>query len=107
MESSLFHPWLVYMGSCLSRSTVVRFDIWDDAWHTVRLSTPQSIDRGYLSAPEGIEFPTANNLTSFGLYYAPTNKDYTGPAGEKPPLVVIIKSIPSKVGPNRRSKGSS
>ena len=43
---------------------------------------------GYLSAPQAIEFPTENGLTAHGVYYPAHNRDYVGPRGERPPLLV-------------------
>jgi dipeptidyl aminopeptidase/acylaminoacyl peptidase len=63
-------------------------DIASGKWETLRLSSTVKIDPGYISMPEQIEFPTENGLTAYGIYYPPHNKDYTGPRGEKPPLLV-------------------
>ena len=54
----------------------------------LKRSTDLKIDSGYLSIPQTIEFPTENGKTAYGLFYPPTNKDYTAPLGEKPPLLV-------------------
>ncbi|MEA5536227.1 S9 family peptidase [Crocosphaera sp. XPORK-15E] len=51
-------------------------------------SSNLDIDLGYFSLPEFITFPTENGLTAYAWYYPPTNKDYTGPDGELPPLLV-------------------
>jgi len=47
-----------------------------------------SIDAGYYSQAEAIEFPTENGLTAHGFYYAPANRDFAAPPEEKPPLLV-------------------
>ncbi|MFW6264134.1 MAG: S9 family peptidase [Cyanobacteriota bacterium] len=54
----------------------------------LKRSTSLEIDSGYLSTPEQIEFPTENGQTAYAWFYPPQNKDYTAPAGEKPPLIV-------------------
>ena len=46
------------------------------------------IDRGYLSEATPIEFPTENGLTAHGFYYPPQNRDFVGPADERPLLLV-------------------
>jgi dipeptidyl aminopeptidase/acylaminoacyl peptidase len=61
----------------------------------IKASSTLEIDRGYLSTPQPIEFPTEGGLTAHGLYYPPTNKDYTAPAGELPPLVVLSHGGPT------------
>jgi dipeptidyl aminopeptidase/acylaminoacyl peptidase len=43
---------------------------------------------GYLSVARPIEFPTENELTAFGLFHPPVNRDFVAPAGELPPLIV-------------------
>jgi dipeptidyl aminopeptidase/acylaminoacyl peptidase len=51
---------------------------------------------GWLSAPEGIAFPTASGLEAHGLYYPPTNPTVAGsPEGELPPLLVLIHGGPT------------
>ena len=47
-----------------------------------------TLDSGYLSPPEAIEFPTEDGLTAHAFYYRPRNQDFAAPAGEKPPLLV-------------------
>ena len=54
----------------------------------VKVSSETSLDSDYLSLPEAIEFPTANNKTAHALYYAPINRNFAAPKGEKPPLLV-------------------
>ncbi|MGH9067566.1 MAG: S9 family peptidase [Acidimicrobiales bacterium] len=46
------------------------------------------LDPGDLSEPEAIEFPTTGGRTAHALYYPPASARLTGPAGERPPLVV-------------------
>lgn len=53
------------------------------------------MDAGYLSEPEVIEFPTEDGLTAYGFYYAPQNKDFIAPEGERPPLLVKIHGGPT------------
>lgn len=58
-------------------------------------ATETTVDPGYLSIPQAIEFPTTGGLTAYGFYYPPQNKDYTGIPGEKPPLIVISHGGPT------------
>jgi dienelactone hydrolase len=53
-----------------------------------RQSFEVSVDGGYISVPEAIEYPTENGLRAHGFYYPPTNKDVVAPDGERPPLLV-------------------
>jgi dipeptidyl aminopeptidase/acylaminoacyl peptidase len=57
------------------------------------LSVP--LDPGYLPEPEPIAFPTSGGATARALYFPPTNADFRGPDGERPPLVVISHGGPT------------
>ena len=61
----------------------------------IRRSTPIEPDAAYTSVPQAIEFPTTGGKTSHAFYYPPTNRDFTGPAGEAPPLLVLIHGGPT------------
>ena len=68
-------------------TAIVQLDLDGGRLEVLRRSSDISIDPGYLSAPQEIEFPTENGLTAFGLFYPPKNRDYTTP-DTKPPLLV-------------------
>jgi len=61
----------------------------------VRTSAEFSIDPGYVSRGECIGFPTADGSMAFAFRYGPTNRDFRGPAGERPPLIVKIHGGPT------------
>lgn len=67
----------------------------ENRWETLQTASRVMIDPGYISRPEPVEFPTANGLTAHGLYYPPTNKDFEGAEGEKPPLIVLSHGGPT------------
>ncbi|MEG3931724.1 MULTISPECIES: S9 family peptidase [unclassified Microcoleus] len=75
-------------GSPTESSAIVQLNLATSQLEILRKSSNLSINSGYLSVPEPIEFPTENNLTAFGFFYPPKNQDFAAPAGEKPPLVV-------------------
>ncbi|HEV8653407.1 MAG TPA: prolyl oligopeptidase family serine peptidase [Actinomycetes bacterium] len=54
----------------------------------VLAGTDIAVDRGYVSVPRAIWFPTVGGQTAHALYYPPTSKDVTGPDGQQPPLLV-------------------
>ncbi len=108
-------------GSAARAAAVVLLDPADLSPSVVRRSRDSELDAGYLSAPEAIEFPTSYGpgsvvgpllgelaaaprsagaaagagLTAHALYYPPANKDFAGPAGERPPLVVMSHGGPT------------
>ena len=45
--------------------------------------------------PKPIDFPTAGGATAHALLYRPRNPDVTGPAGDRPPLLVVIHGGPT------------
>src|SRR5690606_25478984 len=47
------------------------------------------------STPEPIEYPTDGGLTAHALFYRPANRDFTGPEGERPPLLVLSHGGPT------------
>lgn len=74
---------------------LVRLD-WQGASSTVlRRSRPDRLDAGYISVPEAVEYPTGGDDSAHALFYAPANRDFTGPDGERPPIVVIIHGGPT------------
>lgn len=75
-------------GSSSEPAAIVRLDLTTRQLTVLRRATTLSLDVGYLSTPQAIEFPTENGLTAHALFYAPRNKDYTAPAEEQPPLLV-------------------
>ncbi len=48
-----------------------------------------------VSAPRAIEFPTDGGLTAHAFFYPPANEDFVGPAGERPPLIVMSHGGPT------------
>jgi dipeptidyl aminopeptidase/acylaminoacyl peptidase len=61
----------------------------------VRRSSSVETDKGYLSIPRQVEFPTENGLASHAFFYPPTNRDYKAPREERPPLIVISHGGPT------------
>ena len=74
--------------------SVVALDIGSGSWRIVRESLQQPVDPDYFSVPESITFESDGHLVQ-AFYYPPHNPDIRGPAGEKPPLMVICHSGPT------------
>lgn len=53
------------------------------------------LDPGWFSVPEPISFPTSGERIAHALFYPPTNPQVGGPAGELPPLLVLIHGGPT------------
>ncbi len=75
-------------GSPTEQTSVIQFDLSSGRREVLRRTSSVSVDPGYLSEPEPIEFPTEGGLTAHALFYRPANRDYEGPPDERPPLLV-------------------
>ncbi len=61
----------------------------------LRRSRDDAVDAGYLSMAEPIDFPVEGGNVAHALYYAPTNRDFSAPDGELPPLIVNVHGGPT------------
>jgi dipeptidyl aminopeptidase/acylaminoacyl peptidase len=82
-------------GSPTRAAAVVVIDPAGGDVQVLRSSEDRELDPGYLSVPEPIEFPTEGGRTAHALYYPPANRDFRGPDGERPPLVVASHGGPT------------
>jgi dipeptidyl aminopeptidase/acylaminoacyl peptidase len=79
----------VFLGASATDSTaLVEMNLENKQIGVLRESSELQIEKGYLSIPQTIAFPTENNLTAYGFFYPPQNQDYQAPTTEKPPLIV-------------------
>lgn len=69
--------------------SLVEYDRREKRFRVLQAPTHLDVGSEYFSLPEPIEFPTDNRLTAHAFYYAPVNPNFQGPAGEKPPLIVL------------------
>ncbi|HLI88038.1 MAG TPA: prolyl oligopeptidase family serine peptidase [Ktedonobacteraceae bacterium] len=76
-------------------ASIVQLDLGTGKIETLRRSSATTIDSAYISKPQVIEFPTEHGLTAYGFFYAPCNPDFQAPAGELPPLLVMIHGGPT------------
>ena len=82
-------------GSPTEATAIVSLDLASRQFTTLRQANKLTLDPGYLSAPQAIEFPTTNGLTTHAFYYPPVNKDYAAPVDERPPLLVMSHGGPT------------
>ncbi len=73
---------------------IVKLDLPTGQMEALRLASHINIEPGYLSSPELIEFATVQGM-AHGVFYEPRNRDYGPPAGERPPLLVVIHGGPT------------
>ena len=88
--------FVVFIGATETASeAVVRLDLNTRAWRTLRSSSRVAIAPGFASIAQAISFPTEGGLQAHAFFYPPTNPDFTGPEGERPPLIVISHGGPT------------
>jgi dipeptidyl aminopeptidase/acylaminoacyl peptidase len=87
---------LFFAGAAPAKAAeVAAYDVGADKLRVLKRSLEIRIDDGYFSIPEPIEFPTSGDRTAFAFFYAPRNKDFAAPPGERPPLIVISHGGPT------------
>jgi dipeptidyl aminopeptidase/acylaminoacyl peptidase len=85
-----------YLGGTPTESpAVVRVSLESGAIEVLRRSSSAAIAREYLSVPVSVEFPTEGGKSAYAFFYAAANRDFAGPADEKPPLIVISHGGPT------------
>jgi dipeptidyl aminopeptidase/acylaminoacyl peptidase len=75
-------------GSVAQPGVLALLNLTTGSIEEIRRSSDITIDPGYLSIPQVLEFPTEQGLTAYGFYYPPQNQDFTAPPNERPPLLV-------------------
>lgn len=91
-------------GPAIAKS-LVRLDLDTGGYDILRHSLGMTIDEGFLSMPEAIEFPTDAGLTAHAFFYPPANRDWQAPADEKPPLIVMSHGGPTSAASTTLSPG--
>ncbi|KAF6024956.1 hypothetical protein EB796_016729 [Bugula neritina] len=84
-----------FAHSAIQVSTLISVNILDGKVEILRKSQQVDIDEGYLSKFTEICYNTTDGGKSYANYYKPTNKDYEGPDGELPPLLVKAHGGPT------------
>jgi len=75
-------------GSATEALSIVHLDLQSGAMDVLRRSSNISVEAGYVSLPEAVEFPTEGGQTAYALFYRPANRDYVALPEERPPLLV-------------------
>jgi dipeptidyl aminopeptidase/acylaminoacyl peptidase len=74
---------------------IVVLDVASGETETARTASDDTVETGLLSEPRPIEFPSGDGDVAHAFYYPPTNADFVGPEGERPPLIVISHGGPT------------
>ncbi len=86
---------LLSVGSPTEQTAMVRLELDTQRLEVLRRDSAVTIDPGYLAIPQPIEFPADGGLSAHAIYYAPKNRDFAAPEGEKPPLLVMSHGGPT------------
>ncbi|PYS82234.1 MAG: peptidase [Acidobacteria bacterium] len=88
-------------ASPTERLAIVELDLRTRAGLVLRRASEVAIDEGYVSRPRAVEFPTEKGRTAHAFFYAPHNRDFAAPEGERPPLVVMCHGGPTAATSSR------
>jgi dipeptidyl aminopeptidase/acylaminoacyl peptidase len=88
-------------ASPTERLAVVELDLRTREAAVLRRSSDEAVDPAYISVPRAVEFPTEQGRTAHAFFYAPRNKDFAAPEGERPPLVVMCHGGPTAATSSR------
>ncbi len=84
-----------FKGSSTQPTALIKWDANTQNETILASNKKPDVDPGYFSEAQPISFPSAKGRTAHGFYYPPSNKKYTGPKNELPPLIVKIHGGPT------------
>ena len=82
-------------GSDTEARSVVKLDLHTGGSEILRRGSALKVDAGYLSSAQAIEFPTTGGRSAHAFFYPARNRDFTGPEGDQPPLIVLSHGGPT------------
>ncbi len=95
-ELTVGDDFVVFCGATETvPEAVVRLDLRTLATRTLRASSRATAPAGFVSVAEAITFPTEHGLHAHAFFYAPTNRDFCGVDGDRPPLMAISHGGPT------------
>ncbi len=87
-------------GGPTEPSALLSLDMDSRKLDVIRRSSSATVDAGYISVPQTIEFPTEDGLTAHAFLYLPQNRNFIGPKEEKPPLLLKSHGGPTAAASN-------
>jgi dipeptidyl aminopeptidase/acylaminoacyl peptidase len=86
-------------GGPAAEPVVLRVRVDDGTIQVLRPARDLGLDPAWFSRPEHVTFPTEEGGTGIAeahaLVYPPTNPEVNAPAGERPPLLVVVHGGPT------------
>lgn len=74
---------------------IIEYDLAQDNYQPLRSANRACIDPSYISVAESLTVALDEKNAAQAFFYPPCNRDYTGPADEKPPLIVMSHGGPT------------
>ncbi|MBK9157519.1 MAG: prolyl oligopeptidase family serine peptidase [Propionibacteriaceae bacterium] len=87
---------LAVLGFAERPTGLYRLDWTTGDTELIRSATAVAVDPGYLAAPEAFTWQSPDGDVH-GWYYAPSNRDFSAPDGERPPLMVLSHGGPTSL----------
>ncbi len=88
--------WVAFFGATETEvEAVVRLDLDSLQARVLRRSSDIALDAADVSIARPIGFPSTDGRIAHAFFYAPTNAACTGPAGARPPLLVVSHGGPT------------
>jgi len=84
----------VYFRASTSSSGNAIYQLTGNNYEQIYQPSGPAIEKGFLSEPLTIEFPTGINETAYGFYYPPQNNNHIGAQDTLPPLIVKVHGGP-------------
>ena len=88
---------LLCAASPLMPRSICQLQLSDHSLTVHRAGSSLPIDAAFTSVAEALQFPTTGGQIAHGFFYAPRNRDFVAPAGEKPPLLVLSHGGPTSM----------
>jgi dipeptidyl aminopeptidase/acylaminoacyl peptidase len=93
-DSVLVANETVYFRASTTSSGNAIYQLIANDYKKIYQPSGPAIEKGFLSEPLTIEFPTGINETAYGFYYPPQNNNIIGAKGTLPPLIVKVHGGP-------------
>jgi dipeptidyl aminopeptidase/acylaminoacyl peptidase len=88
--------WVAFFGASETEvESVLRLELGSGRVQVLRRASEVAIDPADVSVAEAISFPSDDGRTAHAFFYPPRNGAWTGPAGERPPLLVVSHGGPT------------
>lgn len=87
-------------ASATEHSALLRLDLSSEQRTLISASSSGVIESAHVSVPEAIDFPTGDGEVAHAFFYRPTNANFCGAPGAKPPCIVVSHGGPTAATTN-------